>query len=57
MKQKSDNNGTRNCRSQRSLAMRYVLIQKLWRQAGGQSVNIKQQNVSLWKILLTSFSQ
>ena len=28
MKQKSDNNGTRNCRSHRSLAMRYVLTQK-----------------------------
>ena len=39
MKQKSDNNGTRNCRSHRPLAMRYVLTQKLWRQAGGQSVN------------------
>ena len=38
--QKSDNNGPRNCRSHRSLAMRYVLTQKLWRQAGGQSVNI-----------------
>uniref|UniRef100_A0A182VNR3 Uncharacterized protein n=1 Tax=Anopheles merus TaxID=30066 RepID=A0A182VNR3_ANOME len=29
MKQKSDNNGTRSCRSHRSLAMRYELTQKL----------------------------